>query len=108
MNNIELKDLETGKEYIVAFRKGKQCIPCIVKVVKEYTVRFIRPKTQTHSPLEFDKEYSIKDFWHEYRGVDLFGQKFRTLWVFDSFKVAQAWCEFEKEICDYIDENNPY
>ena len=108
MNNIELKDLETGKEYIVAFRKGERWIPCIVKVVKEYTVRFIRPKTQTHSPLEFDKEYSIKDFWHEYRGVDLFGQKFRTLWVFDSFKVAQAWCEFEKAICDYIDEENLY
>ena len=108
MDLFELKDLETGKEYIVVLHKDNQWIPCVVKVVKEYTVKFVRPKNQTYSPLEFDKEYSIKDFWHEYRGHDLFGQKFRALWVFDSFKVAQAWCEFEKEICDYIDGENLY
>lgn len=108
MKQYELRDLETGKEYIVVFRKGEQWIPCVVKIVKEYTVRFIRPKEQTHSPLEFDKEYSIKDFYHEHRGVDLFGNKFRMLNVFETFGIAQAWCEFEKAICDYIDENNPY
>lgn len=105
MKQYELKDLETGKEYIVAFRKGEQWIPCIVKVVKEYTVKFVRPKTQTHSPLEFDKEYTIKDFFHEYRGVDLFGNKFRMIWTFETFGIAQAWCEFEKTICDFNDEN---
>ena len=105
MKQYELKDLETGKEYIVAYRKGEQWIPCIVKVVKEYTVKFVRPKNQTHSPLEFDKEYSIKDFWHEYRGYDLFGQKFRGIWVWDNFGVAQAWCEFENSINEYIENN---
>ena len=35
MNIIELKDLETGKEYIVAFHQGEKCIPCVIKVVKE-------------------------------------------------------------------------
>jgi len=108
MNNIELKDLETGKEYIVAFRKGERWIPCVVKVVKERSIRFIRPKGQTESPLEFDKEYSIKYFWHECRGIDLFGQKFEAIWVFDSFKVAQAWCEFENSIEEYIENTKNY
>lgn len=105
MKQYELKDLETGKEYIVAYRKGEQWIPCIVKVVKEYTVKFVRPKTQTHSPLEFDKEYTIKDFFHEYRGVDLFGNKFRMIWTFETFGIGQSWCEFEKAICDFNNEN---
>ena len=108
MKQYELKDLETGKEYIVAFHQGEQWIPCVVKVVKEYTVRFIRPKHITHSPLEFDKEYSIKDFCHEYRGYDLFGNKFIMLNTFETFGIAQAWCEFEKAICDYIDKENLY
>ena len=105
MKQYELKDLETGKEYIVAFCKGEQYIPCVVKVVKEYTVRFIRPNDQTHSPLDLDKEYSIKDFYHEHRGIDLFGNKFRMLNTFETFGIAQAWCEFENSINDYIENN---
>lgn len=105
MIQFELKDLETGKEYIVAFRKGEQWIPCVVKVIKEYTVKFIRPNEQTHSPLEFDKEYSIKYFYHEYRGIDLFGNKFRMLNTFETFGLCQAWCEFENSINDYIENN---
>ena len=108
MKQYELKDLETGKEYIVAYRYNNKCIPCLVKVIKDYTVKFVRPKDKVNSPLEFDKEYSIKDFCHEYRGYDLFGQKFRGIWVWDNFGAAQAWCEFEKAICDYIDKENQY
>ena len=104
MNAIELRNLEPGKEYVVVYHKEEQWIPCVVKVVKERSIRFIRPKGQNESPLEFDKDYSIKDFWHECRGIDLFGQKFEAIWVFDSFKVAQAWCEFQKSIDDYINE----
>ena len=59
MKQYELKDLETGKEYIVAYRNKDKWIPCIVKVVKEYTVKFVRPNEQTHSPLEYGKEYTI-------------------------------------------------
>lgn len=102
MKLYELKDLETGKEYIVAYHYKDEWIVCVVKVVKEYTVRFIRPKNQTHSPLEFNKEYSITDFWYEYRGHDLFGNKFRMLWVWDNFKSAKAWCKFEKEVMDFV------
>ena len=108
MKQYELRDLETGKEYIVAYRNKYKWIPCVVKVVKEYTVKFIRPQNQTHSPLEFDKEYSIKDFYYEHRGIDLFGNKFRILNTFETFGIAQAWCEFENAICDYADENNLY
>lgn len=105
MKQYELKDLETGKEYIVAFRKGKQWIPCVVKVIKEYTIKFVRPKTQTNSPLEFNKEYSIKDFFHEDRGIDLFGNKFRIIWAFETFGIAHAWTEFENSIEEYIENN---
>ena len=113
MKQYELKDLETGKEYIVAFRKGKQWIPCLVKVVKEYTVKFVRPKMQvnsplefnTNSPLEFNKEYTISDFFHECRGVDLFGNKFRMIWTFETFGIANAWIEFENNIDEYIENN---
>ena len=55
MKQYELKDLETGKEYIVAYHNKDKWIPCIVKVVKEYTVKFVRPNEQTHSPLEYGK-----------------------------------------------------
>lgn len=103
---FELRDLETGKEYIVVFRKGEKWIPCVVKVVKEYTVRFIRPNTQTHSPLEFNKEYSIKDFYYEQRGIDLFGNKLRMLNTFETFGIAQAWCEFEERIDEYLENEN--
>ena len=103
MKQYELKDLETGKEYIVAFRKGKKWIPCLVKVVKEYTVKFVRPKMQANSPLEFNKEYTIGDFFHEYRGVDLFGNKFRMIWTFETFGIANAWIEFENNIDEYIE-----
>ena len=34
MKQYELKDLETGKEYIVAYHNKDKWIPCIVKVVK--------------------------------------------------------------------------
>lgn len=105
MKQYELKDLETGKEYIVVFRKGKQWIPCVVKVVKEYTIKFVRPKTQTNSPLKFDKEYSIKNFFHEDRGIDLFGNKFRMIWTFESFGIAQTWVEFENNIDEYIEND---
>jgi len=108
MKQYELKDLETGKEYIVAFRKGEQWIPCLVKVVKEYIVKFVRPKTQTHSPLEFNKEYTIKDFFHEYRGIDLFGNKFRMIWTFETFGIAKAWTEFENTIDEYIENSGNF
>lgn len=105
MKYYELKDLETGKEYIVAFIQGEQWIPCLVKVIKEYTIKFIRPKTQTNSPLEFSKEYTINDFFHEYRGVDLFGNKFRMILTFETFGIAKAWVEFENNIDEYIENN---
>ena len=105
MKQYELRDLETGKEYIVAYRNKYKWIPCAVKVVKEYTVRFIRPNTQMYSPLEFDKEYSIKDFYHEHGGIDLFGNKFRMLNTFETFRLCQAWCDFENSINDYIENN---
>ena len=35
MKQYELRDLETDKESIVAFRQGEKWIPCVVKVVKE-------------------------------------------------------------------------
>ena len=108
MNAIELRNLEPGKEYIVVYRKKEQWIPCVVKVVKERSIRFIRPKGQNESPLKFDKEYSIKDFWHECRGIDLFGQKFEAIWVFDNLKIAQAWCEFENSIVEYIENTKNY
>ena len=79
MKQYELKDLETGKEYIVAYHNKDKWIPCIVKVVKEYTVKFVRPNEQTHSPLEYGKEYTIQDFFHEYRGYDLIFQIFWTI-----------------------------
>lgn len=115
MKYYELKDLETGKEYIVAFRQSEQWIPCLVKVIKEYTIKFIRPKTQTNSPLEFSKEYvnplefskeyTINDFFHECRGVDLFGNKFRMILTFETFGIANAWVEFENNIDEYIENN---
>ena len=52
-----------------------------------------------------DKEYSIKDFYHEHRGIDLFGNKFRMLNTFETFGLCQAWCEFENSINDYIENN---
>ena len=84
MKQYELKDLETGKEYIVAYRYNNKWIPCLVKVIKDYTVKFVRPKDKVNSPLEFDKEYTINDFMHEYRGKDLFGNKFRMIWTFET------------------------
>lgn len=105
MKQYELKDLETGKEYIVAYRNKDKWIPCIVKVVKEYTVKFVRPNEQTHSPLEYGKEYTIQDFFHEYRGYDLFGNKFRMLWVFETFGLCNCWIEFENSINEYIEDN---
>ena len=101
MKQYELKDLETGKEYIVAYRNKYKWIPCIVKVVKEYSIKFIRPSHTMYSPLEFNKEYTIANFWYEYRGIDLFGNKFRTLNTFETFRLCQAWCEFENCINDY-------
>lgn len=105
MKQYELKDLETGKEYIVAYRNKDKWIPCIVKVVKEYTVKFVRPNKQTYSPLEYGKEYTIQDFFHEYRGYDLFGNKFRMLWVFETFGLCNSWIEFENNINEYIEDN---
>ena len=105
MKYYELKDLETGKEYIVAFRQDEQWIPCLVKVIKEYTIKFIRPKTQDNSPLEFNKEYTINDFFHECRGVDLFRTKFRMILTFETFGIAKAWVEFENNIDEYIENN---
>ena len=105
MKQYELRDLETGKEYIVAYRNEYKWIPCIVKVVKEYTVKFIRPQNQTYSPLEFNKEYKITSFLHEHRGIDLFGHKFRMLNTFETFRLCQAWCDLENNINDYIENN---
>lgn len=108
MIQLEPKDLEYNKEYIVAFRKDEQWIPCKVKIIKRYTIHFVKPKNQINSPLEFNKEYSINDFWHECRGYDLYGNKFKMLWIFETLKIAEAWCQFEKEINNYIDEENLY
>lgn len=105
MKQYELRDLETGKEYIVAYRNDDRWIPCVVKVVKEYTVKFIRPKDQTHSPLEFNKEYKLSNFWYEHRGIDLFGNKFRILNTFETYGIAKAWCDFENSINEYIEDN---
>lgn len=93
MKQFELRDLETGKEYHVAFRNAEgYWIPAIVKVVKEYTVRFVCPKRINYTPIEKNKEYDITAFMHEYRGHDIFGQKFRLLWTFDNSKEALKWC----------------
>jgi len=105
MKSYELKDLETGKEYIVAYRSNDIWIPCIVKVVKEYTVKFVRPKNQMNSPLEFNKEYTIDNFLHEYRGYDLFGNKFRMLNTFETIRLCQSLCEFENSINEYVENN---
>jgi len=105
MKQYELRDLETGKEYIVAYHNKYKWIPCVVKVVKEYTVKFVRPQNQTHSPIEFDVEYTIANFWYEHCGIDLFGNKFRMLNTFETFGLCQAWCEFENSINDYIENN---
>lgn len=105
MKQYELRDLETGKEYIVAYRNKDKWIPCVVKVVKEYTVKFVRPQNKTHSPIEFDVEYTIANFWHEHRGIDLFGHKFRTLNTFETFGLCQVWCDFENSINEYIEDN---
>ena len=102
MKQIELKDLETGKEYIVAFHKDKQWIPCVVKVIKEKNIKFICPKDQISSPLEINKEYSINNFWYEHRGIDIFGNKFKMLNTFETIEICQLWCDFEKEICDFV------
>lgn len=100
MKQYELRDLETGKEYIVVYHNKDKWIPCDVKVVKEYTVKFIRPENQVYSPLEFNKEYSINDFGNSFVGIDLFGNKLRGIYVFDTYKLAELFCEFE----NYIDE----
>ena len=92
MKQLELRDLETGNKYFVAFRNCEgYWVPCEVKVVKEYTVKFVRPNND-FSPLEFNREYSINSFWHEYRGYDLFGNKFRMLCVFDTMRECIKWC----------------
>ena len=54
---------------------------------------------------EFNKEYTINDFFHECRGVDLFGNKFRMIWTFETFGIANAWIEFENNIDEYIESN---
>ena len=93
MKQFELKDLETGKEYNLAFRNSEgHWVPCTAKVIKEYTVKFIKPNNQTYTPLEDNVEYSINDFWHEYRGYDMFGNKFRMIWTFDTMKECIKWC----------------
>lgn len=108
MKQFELKDLETGKEYNLAFKNHEgYFVPCKVKVVKEYTVRFVRPKTENFSPLEENKEYPITAFWHEYRGHDLFGQKFRMIWTFDTMRECIKWCvdhqKWTEEAQNYLD-----
>ena len=105
MKSYELKDLTTGGIYVVAYRNNDKWFPCFVKVVKEYTVKFVRPKDQTHSPLEFDKEYTIANFWHEFRELGIFGEKFRVLWTFETYGLAKSWCEFENSINEYIEDN---
>lgn len=105
MKQYELKDLETGKEYIVAYHSKYKWIPCVVKVINEYTVKFIRPQNQTYSPIKFDAEYTISNFWHDHRGIDLFGNKFRMLNTFETFGLCQTWCEFENSINEYIEDN---
>ena len=93
IKEYELKDLCTGREYNVAYRNCEgYFVPCKVKVVKEYTVRFVRPNTENFSPLEIGREYSINDFWHVFRGYDIFGNKFRTIFTFDDMKECMKWC----------------
>lgn len=102
MKRIELKDLENGNEYIVLYND----IPCMVKVVKDYGIKFIRPKHQMFSPLSFDREYTVKDFYHEFAGKDIFGNKIYMLTIFDSFKIAKSFSLLKISIDDY--KENPY
>lgn len=94
MKQYELKDLEPGKEYIVIYTDKNIWIPCRVNVSKYYIIKLIRPKTENFSPLEKNKEYSIKSFYNECRGIDLFGNKFTLLNCFDSFKEAENMCKY--------------
>lgn len=100
MIQIEIKDLETGKEYNVAYFKNKHWIPCVVKVVKEYTISLVCPQHIEHSPLEYNKEYAIHEFYHEYRGTDLFGNKFRMLNCWNTSKECKEWCDKENKFRD--------
>lgn len=105
MKRIELKDLENGNEYIVLYNN----IPCMVKVIKDYRIKFIRPKNQIFSPLEFNKEYIIKDFYNELAGRDIFGNKIYMLSIFELFEVAKAFSWLKISIDDYKEhEENPY
>jgi len=103
MNTIELKDLEIGKEYYVAYRNDEgYFVPAEVKVVKKYNINFVRSNSKNYSTLELGKEYSIKNFWHESRGYDLYGRKFIMLWTFDNIKECLKWCVDHKK---WLNEN---
>ena len=93
MKQFEPKDLITGNEYVVAYKNSYDWwVPCKVNVSKFYIVNLVRTKEERFSPLEFDIEYKVTNFWHEYRGYDLFGNKFIVLNVFDNIKECEEWC----------------
>ena len=94
MKQYELKDLETGKEYIVAYHNKDKWIPCIVKVVKEYTVKFVRPNEQTHSPLEYGKEYTVPDN----KTTDLITYKFKCSYTLNGNEYSKYVFEFLEKI----------
>jgi hypothetical protein len=102
MNFIELKDLEINKEYNVVFLSKKKddiyYIPCIVNVTKHYTIKFVKPAYIMNSPLKNNVEYSYEAFWHEFRGYDLFGNKFLTLAVFDNSIECTNWCNVNNKL----------
>ncbi len=102
MNFIELKDLEINKEYNVVFLSRKRdniyYIPCIVNVTKYYTIKFMKPVYVTHSPLKSNVEYSYKSFLHEFKGNDLFGNKFLTLAVFNNGIECANWCNINNKL----------
>jgi len=88
MNNIEIKDLESGKQYIVVHIENNTCIPYIVKCLKLKDILF----------LSNNKKYTIDYFFHENRGIDFYGNRFILLNCWDSIDECNKWCEFENKI----------
>jgi len=106
MREVELKDLNVNTEYIIAYKNDKnKWISCVVNIVKEYTVKIIRSKNLIlggYSPLEKNKEYSIKDFYYRYIGNDMFGHKVFALVVFKNSNECINWCKKENEFNEYL------
>lgn len=92
MKCVEFRELEAGKDIILAWRDGDDIYHPFHVITKKGT-----PRVRLTDINDKNNYIAFDEFFHTIKGYDKNGIV-KELWVFDNVEECQKWCDFENEI----------